>query len=960
MFRRTCPVGHNWEVTTEQETAGQNLVCPVCAQHRTAAEGPTVGGTIAAPGITASFSPGAETRASLPVPALLPTLPGYEMHSELGRGGMGVVYKARHVVLDRLVAVKMMHAGAGAGAQERARFRVEVEAVARLQHPHIVQIYEVGEQAGVPFCSLEFVDGGTLSQKLAAGPLPAAEAARLVEILARAVHHAHQRGIIHRDIKPSNVLLMSDGTPKITDFGLAKRLESQGVTQSGHTILGTPSYMSPEQADARKCKTGPAADVYALGATLYEMLTGRPPFQAETPLEIVIKVLSEEPLPPTYWQPQLPRDLETICLKCLRKEPDARYASAEALADDLRCFQNSEPIQARPPTTWEKTRHWLKRQREKIVVAAGGLAVAVLLAVLLWPGKQTPQPREDEKERIKTPSAELLAELPADLALVPQDAFGFVTIAVADLLGREGLLNLKKELEKTFPQMNVELGKFAKEFEKETGVSPLSVARATMVVRDPGDWTSDKPPRKVIPPIFEFFDDNKVLDVAILTTTSAYDRAKLKAVFTKPPEEKTYAGETYVVGEAKHKPEYLSFITDTIVVQFDDEAQLKQFVDRQAAGRKRGPLETALVQAKTAPLVVALHPSAKLRQQWASELEPAQRPLLEAETGVLAIDLLLRTAVGDAIKADFLFIFPDEAKAQDGRKALLAMLQDAQKKIGVVRAELHKARMVPKADNAIAPMLVIMTKFLLELEYALQTAGADIKLEGTRLSTQLRIRIDIAEWVAAQQEVNKGFQAGALRRNLTTLGEGLLAYQKEHGRLPAAASTSPVGKPLLSWRVAILPYIGLKPLYNEFKHDQPWDSPHNLKLLELRPYVYRPVRGEVTDTQKTYYQVLVGPGAAFEGKEGLSLPLDFPDGAANTLLVVEAANPVPWTKPEDIAYDPKGPPPLLGADPNLGFYVLLADGTAAMLERDISPRDLQALITRNGNESVDWKKIPKK
>jgi len=345
-------------------------------------------------------------------PRALPAVPGYEVLEELGRGGMGVVYKARQLALHRLVAVKMIRAGVEAEPGELARFRTEAEAVARLQHPNIVQIHEVGEVDGRPFCALEFVAGCDLNTYLAGTPLPPRAAAGLVEVLAHAISAAHQCGIVHRDLKPSNVLLAGGETtpaggaagatprpalaglvPKITDFGVAKLLPggagataSDEQTQSG-AILGTPSYMAPEQARGRSKDVGPAADVYALGAVLYECLTGRPPFKAESAWETLQQVINEEPVPPTRLQPRLPRDVETICLKCLQKEPGQRYASAEALADDLRRFASGQPIRARPVGAAARLGRWARREP---VVA--GLLGALLLALtggltavgLLW------------------------------------------------------------------------------------------------------------------------------------------------------------------------------------------------------------------------------------------------------------------------------------------------------------------------------------------------------------------------------------------------------------------------------------------------------------------------------------------------------------------------------------------------------------------------------------------------
>jgi WD40 repeat protein len=286
---------------------------------------------------------------------------------------MGVVYRARHVRLDRLVALKMIRAGDLADADELARFADEARAVARLQHPHVVQVYEIGEHDGRPFFSLEYVAGGSLARRLAGTPQPARDAAALVETLARAMHHAHRQGIVHRDLKPANVLLSADGMPKIADFGLAKRLEDAGRTRAG-AVLGTPSYMAPEQASGAK-DVGPPADVYALGALLYECLTGRPPFRAPTVPETLEQVRTQEPVPPRQLQPTVPRDVETICLKCLRKEPARRYAGAEPLADDLRRFLDGGPIQTRPVGGAERLWRWYRRDP----VLANLLVLLVLL-----------------------------------------------------------------------------------------------------------------------------------------------------------------------------------------------------------------------------------------------------------------------------------------------------------------------------------------------------------------------------------------------------------------------------------------------------------------------------------------------------------------------------------------------------------------------------------------------------
>jgi formylglycine-generating enzyme required for sulfatase activity len=340
---------------------------------RTTDDGPAPAPAPSPPTLTADARPAPDDASEPP----LPSIPGYEVLGVLGRGGMGVVYKARHMGLNRVVALKMVLAGGHAGPDELARFRGEAEAVARLKHPNVVQVYDVGESGGLPYFSLEFVEGGSLDRKLAGTPLPPNEAAALVEVLARAVAVAHAAGLIHRDLKPANVLLTPDGTPKVTDFGLAKRLDSAGPTASG-AVMGTPSYMAPEQAGGKSKDIGPACDVYALGAILYECLTGRPPFKAATPLDTILQVVGAEPVPPRQLNVRVPVDLETVCLKCLQKGPDKRYESAAALADDLTRFLKGEPILARPVGRLERAGKWVKRN--PVVTAA---AAAVVLALAL-------------------------------------------------------------------------------------------------------------------------------------------------------------------------------------------------------------------------------------------------------------------------------------------------------------------------------------------------------------------------------------------------------------------------------------------------------------------------------------------------------------------------------------------------------------------------------------------------
>ena len=397
-----CAQGHRWQ---------RLAVCPVCGSAPATPE-PTAldadaNATLAADAVppAVSFIPSLTLPAHTPdaaAPAVeLPRVAGYETLQVLGRGGMGVVYLAWQTGLARLVALKMVLAGAHAGPEQRSRFRTEAEAAARLKHPHIIQIYEVGEVDGQPYLAMEYVAGGSLAARLNGKPQPWKAASRFLAALAVAVHHAHQRGIVHRDLKPANILLSGEWrvasgeqeggsslatrhsplatTPKITDFGLAK-LVVGGVTQTASgAILGTPGYMAPEQATAA-APVGPAADIHALGAILYEMLTGRPPFQAAGVSETLEQLARREPVSPRRPDREaIPHDLETICLKCLHKDPGRRYPSALALAEDLRRCVAGEPVRARPVAAWERGVKWLRRHPARAAL----LAVSCLAALAL-------------------------------------------------------------------------------------------------------------------------------------------------------------------------------------------------------------------------------------------------------------------------------------------------------------------------------------------------------------------------------------------------------------------------------------------------------------------------------------------------------------------------------------------------------------------------------------------------
>ena len=344
----------------------------------------------------------AEPRQMPPENETLPRFGDYELIELVARGGMGVVYRARQTSLNRTVALKMIQGGTLAGAAELKRFHAEAQAVAHLQHPNIVAIHEVGEHQGQHFFSMDYVAGRTLSDVARDGPLPATRAATCVQTVAQAIHYAHQHGIIHRDLKPANVILDDHDQPHITDFGLAKRLGetrdqgpgTQDLTVSGQ-VLGSPNYLPPEQADPKRGAPGPASDVYALGAILYHLVTGRPPFQAESLTTLLRQVVETDPVPPRSLNPSISRDLETICLKCLAKEPRHRYATAQSLADDLSRFLNREPVLARPVGAGEKAWRWCRRQPVRAgLIGALALAVVLGIAGISWQWQRAQRERD--------------------------------------------------------------------------------------------------------------------------------------------------------------------------------------------------------------------------------------------------------------------------------------------------------------------------------------------------------------------------------------------------------------------------------------------------------------------------------------------------------------------------------------------------------------------------------------
>ncbi len=954
-----------------------------------------------------------------------PAPPGYEILAELGRGGMGVIYKARQIALNRLVALKMILAGSYAGQQERTRFRREAEAVAQLGHPNIVNIIDIGEIEGRPFLSLEFVDGGNLSARLRAQPLSFTQAAEWLETLARAVQHAHERGILHRDLKPSNILLTADGTVKITDFGLAKWMAGETPTTGGASdmptpphsltqtgaLLGTPGYMAPEQAEGKKHRLGPATDIFALGAILYEMLTGRPPFQGATPFDAILQVMTAEPAPPRRLRPAVPHDLETICLKCLEKDPAQRYASAAELADDLRRFRQGEAIRARPLGWRERTGRWLKRRRDKVLMG-GALAALVLAALVAFWLSSDGTKANGSRANSGGAAPRNPVALPPDLALVPRDAFAFICVRVADLAENEGVNKLAKELAHFFPtnlpkDNLMEL--FGKQVEAAIGLHPHSMERVTLVILEA------EVDAAVAEPLF------------IIHTKTPLDRqAMLQALSGK---ESQHGGRTYYLSDEAKPAAY--FASDRVVVLESAFLNLppkksgtragrdmRQFLDRLPPPGAASPLDDALVVAQEKhALVAGLNPPPQVRQQWFKTLalpEASTKSLMEFQTATLVVDLFLRTEVGDAVHFDARLHFPDEKQAEQGRLALEQVRLDLIKQMQIVRLQLEKTA----EFKPVAGIMNLMKQLVREADFAQRTAQIRTLQPGV-VQIVAQFRMDVQEWIRVANEMNREamrtVRAAANRQqtlnNLKEIAIALHHYHDKHGRFPPAVVHSADGKPLYSWRVALLPFLqGQAKLHAEFKLDEPWDSDHNQKLLPRMPKVYLPARGlpsapfaavtaltEVNWTQAaargvfsylpardrslpqlaamtalsqanwmytaargafvpdaTNYLAVAGSGAAFDGKEGLRI-LDFRDGTSTTIVLVEAAQAVPWTKPVDYLFTPKGPLPKLGAVPQ-DFCAAFADASTRVLSTTMLETQLRALMTRDGGEKIEPEK----
>jgi serine/threonine protein kinase len=406
---------------------------------------------------------------------LLGELGDYELLEEVGRGGQGVVFRARQKSLNRTVALKVISLGQWASKAHLKRFRREAEAAANLDHPNIVPIYEVGERDGSCYFSMKFIEGGQLDEVVRHTPMSIRKAAELIAKVARTVHYAHEHGIVHRDIKPGNVLLDAESEPHLTDFGLARLVESESTITRTLEVLGTPSYMAPEQAVANNADVSSATDVYGLGAVLYQLLTGHPPFAGGTTFETVRLVLDTEPRPPRLLNPRIDRELSTICLKCLEKDPKRRYSSALALAEDLERWAKHEPIQARRTGILTRGRKWVRRNPTSTLLVASLIALAAAMAWNVW-----------KSELVSGPATSGIAVLPFEnLSHDPDNAY-FAEGIQEEILTRLASIASLKVISRTSTQQYQSKTRNLAEIAKQLGVANIlegSVQKAADQVR---------------------------------------------------------------------------------------------------------------------------------------------------------------------------------------------------------------------------------------------------------------------------------------------------------------------------------------------------------------------------------------------------------------------------------------------------------------------------------------------
>jgi hypothetical protein len=912
------------------------LICPAC-QGSVELENPGLENEVVCPSCGSGFRPGTASTVVWSGPEGKKQLGRFTLLDQIGTGSFGTVYRARDPDLEREVAIKVPRATCVPTGTDFERFLREARSVARLRHPAIVSIHEVGHQEGTPYLISEFVPGLSLADLLTGRRFSAEETARVVAELADALEYAHRQGVIHRDVKPSNILLDEENRPHLMDFGLAKYTEGGGnLTQEGE-VLGTPAYMSPEQARGEARAVDGRTDVYSLGVILYQMLTGELPFRGNARM-LLHQVLHDEPRPPSHLDRGVPRDLETICLKAMARDPDQRYQTAGQLAQDLRRFLAGEAVLARRAGPVGQALRWLRRRREVVWGLGGALAAGciALVFLLFYPF----QPHSgSEPENQPGPAPRVDPAVPADVALVPPETFGYALIEVNALRKSTAETKVQEQALADLDELLTPLGAMV-------GIEPGQLDRVILFLlrSEKGETLSDA--------------------VAILTTVEPYSRDKvLTAVLSAGWKQATENGKTYyrsadelLVKPAQRSPRgnpAVYFVNERTFV-CGAESEVRRLLARSADGSDHESWQRALYKGAGKNLImVGLYPPEFLLQ-WLSDDVLRDKPSLKPLRICRFVTLLLDQEEQSLSRLELTLEFPPQARMKETQEAVHAAMT-------VLHQALHQfLTFVP--GKPLGGNLEAIAKLFEQAmrEPTVQAEGNEVCVTARVARPPLTLVRDVTQtFQASVQKVRS--TAGRMQslNNLKQLGLAMHSYHSMHDHLPPAALYSKEGKPLLSWRVLLLPYLDQGALYARFNLDEPWDSPHNKKLLPLMPRVYA-VSGQAQpgDAYKTYFRVFVGKGTAFEGTTGLHLQ-EFTDGTSNTFLVVEGGTPVEWTRPdEELVYDPQKPLPPLGGAFRDGFHAVFGDGSVWYLGADTPESLLRGLITRNGGEPVNWRKLP--
>jgi hypothetical protein len=801
-----------------------------------------------------------------PAAAPLGRIGRFELRAVLGQGTFGRVYRAYDSQLERQVALKVPKFGSDEPYMVE-RFLEEARAAARLRHPNIVAVFESGQAGDDYYIAAEFVEGKPLSAHLHKGGLDFQQAARWVRDLATGLAYAHEAKVVHRDIKPANILIDREGRPQLTDFGLAKRVGEDATRTADGTVLGTPAYMAPEQARGDLAAVGPHSDQYSLGVVLYELLTGRRPFDGP-PHVILAQVTVDEAPSPKRFRAGIPRDLEAICLKAMAKEPARRYASAADLAADLERFLAGEPVRARLPGLPERTRRWLWRHRQPVLLAAG-IAAAVLLTLgAVWwnAGFQPALPQETAPTAQPELTPEEQQRLDAERAQEQQR------------------LEVERRIQASRTKLT-SLGSAMQSYQSAFGYLPQHAI-------------CDKDGK----PLLSW----RVAMLPYLDKKLLYSRFKLDEPWDSP-----------------HNRELLQEMPEAFEIP-----------------------RVATPKPYTTFYQVVVGPGA------AFEADPKRRVRSSDITDGLSTTVLIVEA-SEAVE----WTRPEDLPFEPGKPLprFGGVVPDGfsvcycNGSVEFLKKEIYEDdKMLRALIGRQDGMLVNLRPYQRDpYRQTTPRPGGDTARQTSREPPK-----EVPDRAAAALEIGRKTKS---KNNLRQLSLALRKYQDGLGSLPPTAICSKDGSPLLSWRVAVLPFLGQDVLYRKFKLEEPWDSPYNQALLQYMPPVFEAPGTATPEPGQTFYQLFVGPGAYEPGTKRRSLFTAIPDGASNTIAVAEAAKPVPWTKPEDLSFSLEGPLPPLGGPFADGFHATLFDSSALFFKKEIyqDERTLRALIGWNDGEVVN-------